>query len=374
MREGEIEIDGDIEFGPQCVKPVRLQYLNEIEQVRKEYPEDKIEDLACSVDFSVDADTPRFDLYNPPLCACLTPEEATTYLLEHASFYGTVPPSLDALTMDDEGNYVILIAGHRRKRAVELLADRYNLDPERAVIRSNLREHISFEDSLVAQVRENTYEKVTPEELAKNIQQYYAYLKKQNPTEPPTYGEISAKIGQSVNIVRDATKFMRLPEEIRNYVKTQRDLVPYSTLVDLEPLMRKLEEYYQYRGYKGDEGRFVTDYLHGVVRNIMDNKLDSQTKTVDARLIIKARIEALSIETDFHQDSFFNEDELASMRASKARITKRLVRSAIGALRLATSEGCQLSAEDYTTLQRVLSRQTEPGVNHSQPQEEALDL
>ena len=78
MREGETETDGDIEFGPQYVKPVRLQYLNEIEQVRKEYPEDKIEDLACSVDFSVDADTPRFDLYNPPLCACLTPEEATT--------------------------------------------------------------------------------------------------------------------------------------------------------------------------------------------------------------------------------------------------------------------------------------------------------
>ena len=226
-----------------------------------------------------------------------------------------------------------------------------------------MREHISFEASLIAQIRENTYEKVSPEELARNIQQYYLYLERQDPLKRPTYRQIAASIGQSVDIVRNATKFMRLPEEIRDYSTHYRDLISYSTLVELEPLMRKAEEYADYKEYDGDKTTFVTEYLHGVVRDIINNKLDTQRKTVDPLLIIKGYIDTLSIETDFHQDSFFKEDEISSMRVTKSRMTKRLAHSAVLALKLAASDGYTLSPQEAETIQSIVSRFDEAKVS-----------
>ena len=78
MREVERDSDDStIEFGPKNVEPVLFANLNEIEQIRKEYPADKINDLALSIDLSSE-DEPVFDLYNPLLCARLTPTKPQT--------------------------------------------------------------------------------------------------------------------------------------------------------------------------------------------------------------------------------------------------------------------------------------------------------
>ena len=72
-----------IEFGPKNTHPVFLSCINEIEQIRKTYPADKIEDLANSIE-QVNPSTKEvdFDLYNPLLAALLTPVQAKKYLQE----------------------------------------------------------------------------------------------------------------------------------------------------------------------------------------------------------------------------------------------------------------------------------------------------
>ena len=49
-----------IEFGPKNTHPVFLSCINEIEQIRKTYPADKIEDLANAIE-QVDPSTKEVD-------------------------------------------------------------------------------------------------------------------------------------------------------------------------------------------------------------------------------------------------------------------------------------------------------------------------
>lgn len=92
-----------IEFGPKNVSNIPYSSLNEIEQIRKTYPAEKIKELADAIritppqDLLSDDVPPTYDLYNPLLCAYLTADEAQAYLAQHAEFYGTEPKDLSDL-------------------------------------------------------------------------------------------------------------------------------------------------------------------------------------------------------------------------------------------------------------------------------------
>lgn len=271
-----------LEFGPKNVETISLSCINEIEQIRKTYIPDQIAELADAIK-KEEGSRVAFDMYNPLLCAYLTPSEARTYLAEHASFYGGDSVDISSLQPDEYGNYVILISGHRRKRAVESLIETYSLPADQITVQANLRRSITFEEALIDQVRENTYEKVPPDETAKHIQQLYSYLEKQHPDKKPTHQEIAAKTGKSEAVVGTALRFMKLPEEIRNLTKTHGDILPYSTIVQLEPLMRKRQEYFDARisvndHIKEDRDSYVLNHLHMMVHEILSAKLRSEKK------------------------------------------------------------------------------------------------
>lgn len=98
------ESRGFVEFGPKNTAPVPLSAINEIEQIRKTYDKQAITELATSIVHEEDGNT-WFDMYNPLLAACLTPEEAEQYLKEHAAFHEG-SQSIDSLTPDHDGNYI----------------------------------------------------------------------------------------------------------------------------------------------------------------------------------------------------------------------------------------------------------------------------
>lgn len=275
------ESRGFIEFGPKNTAPVPLLAINEIEQIRKTYDEQAITELATSIAHKEDSNT-WFDMYNPLLAAYLTPEEAEQYLKEHAAFHEG-SQSIDSLTPDHDGNYVILISGHRRKRAIKQLLDQHDIKPECILVNVNLRRGITFEEALVAQVRENTHEKVSPTETAKYIEQLHAYLKNKEGAQP-TYRRLSMMTGISEGIISTALRFQRLPESIRKLATTHGDILPYSTLVKLEPLMRKRGELYDKllslgQTMDGEKRKtYVENHLHIAANKIVELRLGAKKR------------------------------------------------------------------------------------------------
>lgn len=325
------ESRGFVEFGPKNTAPVPLPAINEIEQIRKTYDPGAITELATSIVHEEDGNT-WFDMYNPLLAACLTPEEAEQYLKEHAAFHKG-SQSIDNLTPDDDGNYVILISGHRRKRAIEQLLSQHDIAPECTLVNVNLRRGITFEEALVAQVRENTHEKVSPTETAKYIEQLYIYLRDKEGTQP-TYRRLSMMTGISESIISTALRFQRLPESIRLLATTHGDILPYSTLVKLEPLMRKRGELYKKLLSLGqtmdgeDCETYVENHLHIVANTIVEDLLSAKKRNH----YIQQQISDLELRIINAQPSFDLIAETSSGAQRKASEI-RLGKTAVSAMR-----------------------------------------
>lgn len=325
------ESRGFVEFGPKNTAPVPLPVINEIEQIRKTYDKQAITELATSIVHEEDGNT-WFDMYNPLLAACLTPEEARQYLKEHAAFHEG-SQSIDNLTPDDDGNYVILISGHRRKRAIEQLLSQHDIAPECTLVNVNLRRGITFEEALVAQVRENTHEKVSPTETAKYIEQLHAYLENKEGTQP-TYRRLSMMTGISEGIISTALRFQRLPESIRLLATTHGDILPYSTLVRLEPLMRKRGELYDKllslgQTMDGEDCKtYVKNHLHIAANKIVKLRLGAEKRIH----FIQQQISDIELQIINAQPSFDLIAETSSGAQRKASNT-RLGSAAISALR-----------------------------------------
>ena len=321
------DLRGFIEFGPKNTAPVPLPAINEIEQIRKTYDEQAITELATSIVHEEDGNT-WFDMYNPLLATYLTPDETRQYLKEHAAFHEG-SQSIDDLTPDDDGNYVILISGHRRKRAIEQLLSQHEITPECTLVNVNLRHGITFEEALVAQVRENTHEKVSPTETAKYIEQLYIYLRDKEGTQP-TYRRLSMMTGISEGIISTALRFQRLPESIRLLATTHGDILPYSTLVKLEPLMRKRGELYKKLLSLGqtmdgeDCETYVENHLHIVANTIVEDLLSAKKRNH----YIQQQISDLELRIINAQPSFDLIAETSSgaqRKASEIRLGKTAV-------------------------------------------------
>ena len=321
------ESRGFIEFGPKNTAPVPLPTINEIEQIRKTYDPGAITELATSIVHEEDGNT-WFDMYNPLLAAYLTPDEARQYLKEHAAFHKG-SQSIDNLTPDDDGNYVILISGHRRKRAIEQLLSQHDIAPECTLVNVNLRRGITFEEALVAQVRENTHEKVSPTETAKYIEQLHAYLENKEGAQP-TYRRLSMMTGISEGVIGTALRFQRLPKSIRKLATTHGDILPYSTLVRLEPLMRKRSELYNKLSSLGQtmdgEKRetYVENHLHIVANTIVEGLLGAKKRNQ----YIQQQISDLELRIINAQPSFDLIAETSSgaqRKASEIRLGKTAV-------------------------------------------------
>lgn len=354
MNESRGNFEGggpSVEFGPKNTRPVSLELINEIEQIRKSYPADKIDDLASSIE-QVDIDTGEvsFDLYNPLLAAHLTAEQTADYLRDHREFYGEEAETLiEDLTPQPDQTYVVLVAGHRRKRAIEQLSHQYNLgSPE---VRVNLRSGMSFEEGLVAQIRENTYEKIAPEETAKNIEQYYRYLQNSDPSKKPKISTLSAKTGLSESTVRSGLKFMRLPEPIRDIMSEYPGTISYSVLVQMEPLMTAYENYHQVHQISEDKEEYVVHSLISMVHTILNARLTTQDHYAK---MIKGKIESINAAASFDQGTFFELEHETSQEVRR-RTGAALITTSARALALAlkTTSDSELSPENKRLLEEL---------------------
>lgn len=355
----EQELGGAIEFGPKFLASVTFNGINELPQIRRRYDEEELEELADSMCHIDEDGNVTFDLYNPPVIAKLTAEEAWQYVEGHGKLFpesGDAQQKFDTLTPAEDGYYYILIAGHRRKRAIQITIDKHSLNPDNVSVISSIREGISFEEALLIQFRENKGVRPDPEDVAREIRNYYTHLTTVNPTKKPSVAYISAQTGETKYVVESALQFTSLPECVQQLVSQDRRLLPYSTAVKLAPianLIRDLYDKYIQEGQRPTESKdeFVAAQAYAEALYIIRYRIDGQ-KRVDN--YIKQRKEDYQTMIKGVQQAFYLLDEMPSASNARNIALKDLALSALRAFTLVMAASGNLPDDVIDRLEGVV--------------------
>ena len=307
-----------IHFGPLHVDAVPLRDITELQQVRTEYNRTALEDLADAITLPAAPEdtTPHFDLQNPVAVARFSSHtQRTRYVHDHADFF-----RLDS----DQRNHnfrhagnTILVAGHRRHRAIGILAVRHELDLGDATIAASVHEDPDFGAALGAQLRENSHEKPSPQDEARAIHYYYEHIHATE-QQPPSIRRIACELGFGETKVRDALSFASLPDDVQQL--THQNILPFSTVRQFKGLHDAYTAKYQ-------APRDAHDALMSDIARLLKTRLaHSDTKAVKW---IVTRTQEVRAETTYHQDAFF---ELES--SPRARRTTQASQLATEALRI----------------------------------------
>lgn len=326
-----------IEFGPKFLASVKFNDINELPQIRRRYDEEELEELADSMCHIDEDGNVTFDLYNPPVIAKLTAEEAWRYVEGHGKLFpesGDTQQKFDNLTLAEDGYYYILIAGHRRKRAIQISIDKHSLNPDNVSVISSIREGISFEEALLIQFRENKGVRPDPEDVAREIRNYYTHLTAVNPAKKPTIAYISAQTGETEHVVRSALRFTSLPECVQQLVSHDRQLLPYSVAVKLAPIADKIRELHDKLLSEGQQfteskDQYVADQVYAVALHIIKYRIDGEKRVDD---YIKNILNDYQTKIDGAQQTFELLAEVPRADSARRAAETTLARTATGAL------------------------------------------
>lgn len=272
----------EIYFGPQTLQKVPLVGLRELQQVRTAYDPAGIEELATSMVLEADLDkhperitSEAFNLNNPIIVARLDEGAAWRYVDEHAKYYGIDDPQDVSPMLNQDGMLELVVGGHRRTRALHVIAKRCQIDPADILVAANVHENISFEEGMGLQLRENVYERPPVHDEARAIELFYRGVKQKNGMAPPIK-EFAAQLGFSETKVRDALAFASLPAEIQKM--TQDGLLSYTVARSMRPLQEKYWALSLHEHPDSDDEKrsaWVRDYLVTDAWSIIRSKLQS---------------------------------------------------------------------------------------------------
>ena len=182
-------------------------------QIRRVYEKDGIVELANSIEEN--------DLLHPLTVVELDVLDAVEYLNDVNELWNTDYSILD-LETNENNNYLFLIAGHRRLKAIELLIDRTGLDPEGIKIQCNVRQGIGLTEALKLQFTENASRQETePSRDALAIEMYFNRRTREYKEAEIgrfSYAQCARELGISPKKVKFAEDYFTLPFNVRESV------------------------------------------------------------------------------------------------------------------------------------------------------------
>lgn len=292
-----------IRIGANHRRPVVLGRINELEQVRHTYNPAAISELAQSlVTRPLDEITPALSdeelrklfvlLHQVTVGHFTDTQAAQKYIDDHAEFYGIEP--VDAardLLWGEDGTADILIAGHRRRRASELVAQLAGRSSDWFEMESNSLDNPEFGAAIGLQMRENVYERPPVVEEARGIRLHTEYLARQT-NRWPTIHEVAADLGMKDDKVADALAFTSLPPEIQAY--TNDGLLSYTVVRSLKRLEAAYEKLYGAKveaGHKLEETKdqYVLAHLVIFANTLVSKKLGARVDSADERVDAKVK-------------------------------------------------------------------------------------
>lgn len=343
-----------IEVGPANLNFVQLSSVHELTQIRQEYDEKGIEELARSIVTSPEelrraaqardyaAISRALDLSHPLILNKLDPDHLSVYISDHAQYYDTGEP--EYLPREDQ-DVLVLISGHRRRRALELIAKEYDFDLDRLYVGSTIHENLSLHEAQRKQYAENISQRPPAVDEAKVISNYYKV--EQAAGRPVTLQAVAHQFGCSESKVASAIAFDRLPKEIREYVADEnattlgnRPVLPFSLVARMGSLVTLYEERYsrraEYATMQETKQQYVTSLLAMLANSLTQMRLKGRSaRDIDARL--SAEIATARGELKLQTEELFVIEEPVSVRRQKS--SSALAGTAIHTLDLLERQG-----------------------------------
>jgi len=332
---------------PDSIMYILPAWLNEVAQVRQSYDPIALENLARAM---VKGDMPdstsdsqlskeelqhKLELSNPLIVGRFTSlEKAQTYLDNHAAHYQLdIPRAAQSLEVADDGNYYILIAGHRRKRAINLLRERFGIAEDELDIVANVYEDIEFDEALGKQLRENVYEAPPVHEEARSIERYYNHVNRQS-GKRLSIRALAGELGMSETKVGDALAFASLPEDVQAFTP---DVLPYSIVRRLKPLYDLYQKQGSLRkaaGYDNDgedEETYARKHILIFANRLVRSRLDKDSSDKKADVLIRTHMNELLGTMSYQTDPLFAWEE-ASITHQLNRSDRMLGKAAISVI------------------------------------------
>lgn len=364
---------GVIEFGPKRLEPVPYVAINELQQVRTTYENASIMELASAIESDhpgMTISSGTFELANPLLMGVHTKKSAKQYISDYSDYYRI--PRKDRfdyqnLTPLDDDRAAILIAGHRRRRAIGHLLEKNNIPPVDVRIHSNIHDDITFSEAIGLQLRENVYERPAPQDEARAIDLLYQH-NKERLGKVPNIKKLAAQIGFSETKVRDALTFASLPDSIQEY--TTSGALSYSVVRQLRPLYDAFLSAYRHdetpvRLQKAELS--LKEFCDTVLRQRLSGKSDEKISRTIAN-----RTSEIAGQADYQQLTFDLLVDEHTVERRTDRAGRQLAATAIAVMRyrLRTGEVKDSELDELEAL--VAARRAEQAV--SRPVELPLGL
>jgi len=344
-----------IEFGPKRLQLVPFASINELPQVRTTYDPSAIEELAQAIwtDRGTGAiSTDDFDLANPLLVGRHTPTSAKRYIHDHGEYHRIAKADrMDPqdLTPLDNDTAIIMIAGHRRRRAISHLLGQHNILPGDVRVAGNVRDDIEFGQAIGLQLRENVYERPSPQDEARAIDLAFRYIQTKS-GHVPSLKSLSTELGFGETKVRDAIAFASLPDSIQEY--TNSGALSYTITRQLKPLYDVFIRYYK---LKPDAEKDPVITAEFAVREFCDSHLNKRIQgKSDERIsqLIAGQVKSIEDSIKYQQGSWdFDLDMSPESRSRRAG--RQLTQTALAVMRYRLTLG-EMSSTDISELERLI--------------------
>ena len=345
-----------IEFGPKRLQLVPFSSINELPQVRTTYDPNSIEELAQAIwtdrgDGLVSTDD--FDLANPLLIGRHSPLSAKRYIHDHGEYHRIATADrmdYQDLTPLDIDSAIIMIAGHRRRRAIAHLLGQHNIMPDTVRVAGNVRDDIEFGQAIGLQLRENVYERPSPQDEARAIDLAFRYIQTKS-GRVPSLKNLSTELGFGETKVRDAIAFASLPDSIQEY--TNSGALSYTITRQLKPLYDVFIRYYT---IKPDAGKDPVATAEFAVREFCDSHLNKRIQgKSDERIsqLIAGQVKSIEDSIKYQQGSWdFDLDMSPESRSRRAG--RQLTQTALAVMRYRLTLG-EMSAQDISELEVLIA-------------------
>lgn len=330
--------EGVITVGPEGLRNIPLTSMNDLEQVRTTYDEHSIAELAQAIwakkDETSEVTSDHFSLLSPPVLGVHSLKSARRYISAHGDFFGISkanridPQNLVPLS-DDKDRAPILIAGHRRKRAILYNLEKHNVMPDRVQVASYVHDDIPFEAAIELQLRENVHDRPSPQDEARAIELTYRYRETQT-GKAPTIKELAGMLGFSETKIRNAIAFASLPESIQQYAYD--GVFSFTTTLDLKPLLDAYKTYYNYDTKSQLESAARAE---GALLEFCNVFLLNRLKGSDARMAVAIANQVKTVEQMTSQEYLAFDFDLVSTPevARRKQLAQSLSRQALAVLK-----------------------------------------
>lgn len=358
------ESGGMIDFGPKRLDFVPYLSINELPQVRTEYNETAIDDLAMAIQSGEDGSvisSDSFELGNAILNGRHSQRSAKKYIDDHGEYHRIAARDrvdVQDLTPLDDDSAIILIAGHRRRRAVGRLLQMNNIQPINARVASSIRDEIEFGQAIGLQLRENVYERPSPQDEARAIDLSYRYTSERM-GHAPNIKKLASQLGFSETKVRDAIAFASLPDVIQEY--TRSGVFSYTVTRQLKPLF---DEYFSM--YKDDAHADPFRAAEDAVVEFCDIQIKRRLEGKSDETIMKAiadQTQNIHDTAKYRQGTFDFELDAGSPSRRRQIATRQLTQTALGVMRYRLATG-DIKESELASLEDLIAAHRSAQVRH----------